>query len=44
MFPLRVAITGQGHGVDLLPVLEVLGKAETIARLRTRAPLLTATP
>jgi hypothetical protein len=44
MFPLRVAITGQGHGVDLLPVLEVLGKAETIARLRTRTPLLTATP
>lgn len=42
MFPLRVAITGQGHGVDLLPLLEILGKAETIARLRTRAPLLTA--
>ncbi len=44
MFPLRVAMTGQGHGVDLLPVLEILGKAETISRLRTRTPLLTATP
>ena len=42
LFPLRVAITGQGHGVDLLPLLEILGKAETVARLRARMPLLTA--
>jgi glutamyl-tRNA synthetase len=41
MFPLRVALTGQGHGVDLLPALELLGKAETVARLRARTPLLT---
>ncbi len=42
MFPLRVALTGQGHGVDLLPALEILGKAETMSRLRARTPLLTA--
>ena len=42
LFPLRVAVTGQGHGVDLLPLLEILGKAETVARLRARMPLLTA--
>ena len=42
MFPLRVAVTGQGHGVDLLPALEILGKEETVARLRARTPLLTA--
>ena len=42
MFPLRVAITGQGHGVDLLPVLEILGKDEAVARLKARTPLLTA--
>jgi glutamyl-tRNA synthetase len=42
MFPLRVAVTGQGHGVDLLPVLELLGKDEVVTRLRSRSPLLTA--
>lgn len=42
MFPLRVAFTGQTHGVDLLPALEIFGKAETVARLRSRIPLLTA--
>jgi glutamyl-tRNA synthetase len=41
MFPLRAAITGQGHGVDLLPALEIIGKDETVARLRSRTPLLT---
>ena len=40
MFPLRVAVTGQGHGVDLVPLLELLGKDETVARLRARTPLL----
>ena len=42
MFPLRVAFTGQDHGVDLLPALELLGKERTVARLRARTPLLTA--
>lgn len=42
MFPLRAAITGQGHGVDLVPVLELLGKEECVARLRVRTPLLTS--
>lgn len=42
MFPLRVAFTGQAHGVDLLPALELLGKTETVARLRARTPLLTS--
>ena len=41
MFPLRVAITARDHGVDLLPLLEILGKAETVARLRARTPVLT---
>ncbi len=42
MFPLRVAVTGQGHGVDLVPLLALLGKEETVQRLRHRGPLLTA--
>jgi glutamyl-tRNA synthetase len=42
LFPLRAAITGQGHGVDLLPALELLGKEQTVARLRARTPMLTA--
>jgi glutamyl-tRNA synthetase len=42
MFPLRVAVTGQGHGVDLVPLLVLLGKEETVQRLRHRGPLLTA--
>ena len=42
MFPLRVAVTGQGHGVDLVPLLTLLGKEETVQRLRHRGPLLTA--
>lgn len=42
MFPLRVAVTGQGHGVDLVPLLALLGKDETVQRLRLRAPLLSA--
>lgn len=36
MFPLRVAVTGQGHGVDLVPALEILGKADSVSRIRTR--------
>ncbi len=42
MFPLRVAVTGQGHGVDLVPLLVLLGKEETVRRLRHRGPMLTA--
>jgi len=42
MFPLRVAITGQGQGVDLLPALELLGRDACVARLRARTPLLTS--
>jgi glutamyl-tRNA synthetase len=42
MFPLRVAVTGQGHGVDLVPLLVWLGKEETVRRLRHRGPMLTA--
>jgi glutamyl-tRNA synthetase len=36
MFPLRVAVTGQSHGVDLVPALEILGKADSVSRIRTR--------
>ena len=42
MFPLRVAVTGQAHGIDLLPLLELLGKQEITARLRARIGLLSA--
>ena len=42
LFPLRVAITGQGPGVDLLPLLEILGKEETVTRLKARTPVLTS--
>lgn len=36
MFPLRVLTTGQAHGVDLLPALEWLGRAESLPRLKAR--------
>lgn len=39
MFPLRALATGQAHGVDLLPALEWLGKAETLRRAGDRIPL-----
>jgi len=35
MMPLRVAISGMGHGPDLTPTLELLGKDETIERIKT---------
>ncbi len=44
LFPLRVAITGQGHGVDLLPGLELLGQPETLRRLHARSAAFAATP
>jgi glutamyl/glutaminyl-tRNA synthetase len=37
LFPLRVAITGHGHGVDLVPALEIIGKEETLSRLQRRS-------
>ncbi len=35
MMPLRVATTGMGHGPDLFPSLELIGKEATIRRIRT---------
>lgn len=40
LFPLRVAITGQSHGADLLPALELLGRDAVAERLRGRIPSL----
>ncbi len=34
MMPLRIATTGMGHGPDLFPSLELLGKETTIRRIR----------
>lgn len=34
MFPLRVALSGRGHGPDLGDILNLLGKERSIARLR----------
>ena len=36
MFPLRATSTGMGSGPDLIPLLEILGKDRTLARLRRR--------
>jgi glutamyl-tRNA synthetase len=33
MMPLRVAVSGMGHGPDLTPTLELLGKQSTIERI-----------
>jgi glutamyl-tRNA synthetase len=38
MFPLRVALTGSGHGADLLPALEIIGKEAVVDRLNGRIP------
>src|SRR5699024_969973 len=35
MMPLRVASSGMGHRPDLTPTLELLGKDETIERIKT---------
>ncbi len=40
LFPLRVAITGQGHGADLMPALELLGREAVLARLAARTAQL----
>lgn len=34
MFPLRVALTGRGQGPDMADVLNILGKARCVARVR----------
>jgi glutamyl-tRNA synthetase len=40
LFPLRVAITGASHGADLMPALELIGKAITLNRLQQRLTAL----
>ncbi|HLR25940.1 MAG TPA: glutamate--tRNA ligase [Fodinibius sp.] len=35
MMPLRVAVSGMGHGPDLTPTLELLGRETTIHRIKT---------
>lgn len=35
MMPLRIATTGMGHGPDLFPTLELIGKEATIRRIKT---------
>jgi glutamyl-tRNA synthetase len=40
MFPLRVALTGAGHGADLVPAIEIIGKSAAIDRLSRRLPML----
>lgn len=40
MFPLRLLVTGAGHGVDLLPALVLLGPAEVQARMAQRLQLI----
>lgn len=35
MMPLRVATTGMGHGPDLFPSLELIGKEATVRRIET---------
>lgn len=40
LFPLRVAVTGTGHGVDLMPALELLGKHTVAPRILSRVAAL----
>lgn len=35
MFPLRVALSGRGHGPDLGAILDILGRDRTVARVRS---------
>ncbi|MFU8894200.1 MAG: glutamate--tRNA ligase [Luteolibacter sp.] len=37
MFPLRVALSGRGHGPDLGAVLDILGRGRVVARVRAFA-------
>lgn len=34
MFPLRVALSGRGHGPDLTAILEILGREKSVTRIR----------
>jgi len=36
MFPLRVTATGTAQGADLMPALEIIGRDDTITRIRER--------
>jgi glutamyl/glutaminyl-tRNA synthetase len=40
MFPLRVALSGRGHGPDLGDILNLLGKNRSVARVRNFASKL----
>jgi glutamyl-tRNA synthetase len=40
MFPLRAALSGRAHGPDLGDILDLLGRARSIARVRAFAKLL----
>lgn len=40
MFPLRIALSGKGGGPDLGAILEILGKEETVRRIRRTVSLL----
>jgi glutamyl-tRNA synthetase len=35
MMPLRLAVSGMGHGPDLTPSLELVGKDATVRRIET---------
>ncbi len=37
MFPLRVALSGRGHGPDLTAILDILGRDRVVARIRAFA-------
>ena len=40
MFPLRVALSGRGHGLDLGDILSLLGKDRSVARVSRFAEML----
>jgi glutamyl-tRNA synthetase len=42
MFPLRVALSGRGHGPDLGAILDILGRERAVARIRAFTAQLTA--
>lgn len=44
MFPLRVALSGRGHGPDLSAVLDILGRERVVSRTRHFAASLEASP
>ena len=40
MFPLRLLVTGAGHGVDLLPALVMLGQGTVLRRMASRLQII----